>query len=79
MEGSVSQLIVSFVSLLFEALMHEEPMICYSEPIGNVLLAGPTMVLFHLAAMEQLLTSMFTSDELFSRRSSLELSFAKRE
>eukprot|EP00965_Chrysotila_dentata_P060027 1991109-Pleurochrysis_carterae.AAC.1 len=39
MEGSVSQSIVSFVSLLFQALtQHEEPMICQSEPIGNVLL-----------------------------------------
>eukprot|EP00965_Chrysotila_dentata_P031308 1042784-Pleurochrysis_carterae.AAC.1 len=59
-KGSVSHSIVSFVSLLFQALAHEEPMICHSEPIGNVLLAGPTMVLFHLAAMQQLLTSMFT-------------------
>eukprot|EP00965_Chrysotila_dentata_P051262 1699491-Pleurochrysis_carterae.AAC.1 len=50
MEGSISQSIVSFVSLLFQALTHEgslsfllAPMICHSEPIGNVLLAGPSM------------------------------------
>eukprot|EP00965_Chrysotila_dentata_P224146 6194008-Pleurochrysis_carterae.AAC.2 len=61
MEESVSQSIVSFVSLLLQALTHEEPKICQSEPIGNVLLNRPTMVFFHLAAMQQqLLTSMFT-------------------